>query len=158
MAYIVNRYNGTQLVVVEDGTIDNTTDLKLIGKNYAGYGEIQNENFVYLLENFAGANQPPRPIAGQLWFDTSENRLKVYDGYTFRSTDNSKYTYTKPASLVEGDIWIDGSKDQVFFWNGTETVLVGPVFDKTQATTGDVVETIKDTLGQNINTPEIKTI
>ena len=39
MAYIVNRYNGTQLVVVEDGTIDQTTDIKLIGKNYSGYGE-----------------------------------------------------------------------------------------------------------------------
>ena len=45
MAYTINRYNTTQLAVVEDGTIDQTTDLKLVGKNYAGYGEIQNENF-----------------------------------------------------------------------------------------------------------------
>ena len=51
MAYVINRYNTVQLSVVEDGTIDQTTDLKLVGKNYAGYGEIQNENFVFLLEN-----------------------------------------------------------------------------------------------------------
>ena len=49
MAYTINKYNTTQLAVVEDGTINQTTDLKLVGKNYAGYGEIQNENFVFLL-------------------------------------------------------------------------------------------------------------
>ena len=53
MAYIINNYNTAQLTVVEDGTIDQTTDLKLVGKNYAGYGEIQNENNVrvFLLQN-----------------------------------------------------------------------------------------------------------
>ena len=49
MAYIINTFNGNQLVVVEDGTVDQTTDIKLIGKNYSGYGEAQNENFLHLL-------------------------------------------------------------------------------------------------------------
>ena len=62
MAYTINKYNTDQLTIVQDGTLDQTTDIKLVGKNYAGYGEIQNENFVFLLENFAGANQPPRAI------------------------------------------------------------------------------------------------
>ena len=61
MAYIINLTNGTQLTSVEDGTIDQSTTLKLVGKNYAGYGEIQNENFVHLLENFSSANQPASP-------------------------------------------------------------------------------------------------
>jgi len=69
MAYTIDRYNRTVLTVVEDGTIDQTTDLKLVGKNYAGYGEIQNENFVYLLENFASGTAPSKPISGQVWFD-----------------------------------------------------------------------------------------
>ena len=51
MAYSIDRYNGTTLTVVEDGTIDNTLDIKLVGKNYAGYGEGQNENYVHLLES-----------------------------------------------------------------------------------------------------------
>ena len=68
MAYTINKFDTSQLAVVEDGTIDQTTDIKLVGKNYAGYGEIQNENFVFLLENFAGANQPPKPVSGQVWF------------------------------------------------------------------------------------------
>ena len=46
MPYSINRYNGTEITVVEDGTINSTLDIKLIGKNYAGYGEVQNENFV----------------------------------------------------------------------------------------------------------------
>ncbi len=53
MAYIVNRYNGTQLTVVEDGTIDQTTDIKFVGRNYSGYGEVQNENYLHLLESFS---------------------------------------------------------------------------------------------------------
>jgi len=49
MPYTINRYNGQVIATVADGTIDSTTDLKLIGKNYAGYGEVQNENFLFLL-------------------------------------------------------------------------------------------------------------
>ena len=52
MAYTINKYDTTPLTVVQDGTIDPTTDIKLVRKNYAGYGEIQNENFVFPLENF----------------------------------------------------------------------------------------------------------
>ena len=51
MPYQIDRYAGTTLTTVQDGTVDQTTNLKLVGKNYAGYGEIQNENFVHLLEN-----------------------------------------------------------------------------------------------------------
>ena len=79
MAYTIDRYNGTTLTVVEDGTVDQTSDIKLVGKNYAGYGEIQNENFLHLLENFSGANQPPKAISGQVWYDSGANKLKLYD-------------------------------------------------------------------------------
>ena len=58
MPYTINRYSGAQLSVIPDGTIDNTTDITIVGKNYAGYGTIQNENFLYLLENFSN-NTPP---------------------------------------------------------------------------------------------------
>jgi hypothetical protein len=79
MAYSIDTYSGGKTYVVEDGTIDSSLDIKLIGKNYAGYGEVQNENFVHLLENFAGVTQPPRPLAGQIWYDTSAKKIKFYD-------------------------------------------------------------------------------
>ena len=150
MAYKLNKTDGSLLVELVDGRLDTTSaDINLIGKNYQGFGESINENFIKMLENFSNTTAPSNPIKGQLWYDTATARLKVYDGITFRSTDSTIYSATQPTELIEGDIWIDGSKDQVYFWNGTETVLVGPVFNKTQSTSGDVVETIKDTLGQN---------
>ena len=93
MPYQIDRYAGTTLTTVQDGTVDQTTNLKLVGKNYAGYGEIQNENFVHLLENFAGANQPSRPLSGQLWYDSAANKLKFYDGVKFRTC----LLYTSPS-------------------------------------------------------------
>ena len=126
MAYIINTYNTAQLTVVEDGTIDQTTDLKLVGKNYAGYGEIQNENFVYLLENFAGNNEPPKAIQGQLWFDAGTSKLKFNDGAQWRLAGGSEVSENPPAGLAAGDFWWDDSNDQLYCWNGTEYVLVGP--------------------------------
>ena len=139
MAYTIFNTRNNELAVVEDGTIDNTTDLKLIGKNYAGYGEIQNENFVYLLENFAGANQPPRPIAGQLWFDSTDKKIKVYDGNTesvFVPLGNV-HIGAKPtgaaitaANVNKGDLWWDDATSQLYAHNGAAAgdpfVLVGP--------------------------------
>jgi len=150
MAYKLNKTDGSLLVELVDGRLDTTSaDINLIGKNYQGFGESINENFIKMLENFSNTTAPGSPIRGQLWYDTSTGRLKVYDGVTFRSTDSTIYSATQPTELIAGDIWIDGAKDQMFFWNGTETILVGPDYDKSQSRTGDFVETIKDTLGQN---------
>lgn len=126
MAYQIDRYNNSLLTVVDDGTIDQTTDLKFIGKNYAGYGEIQNENFLYLLENFAGANQPARPISGQLWFDDANSKLKFFDGTKFRSTGGSEISSDQPTGLSEGDFWWDPQSNQLYVYNGSEYTLVGP--------------------------------
>ena len=126
MAYTINKYDTTQLTIVQDGTIDQTTDIKLVGKNYAGYGEIQNENFVFLLENFAGANQPPRAIQGQIWFDTANSKLKFYDGGKWRTTGGAEISATAPAGLSTGDFWWDTTNQQLYAYNGTDYVLVGP--------------------------------
>jgi len=126
MAYTINKYDGTQLTVVEDGTLDQTTDLKLVGKNYAGYGEIQNENFVFLLENFAGGNAPPKAINGQIWFDTTNSKLKFYDGTKWRTTGGAEVSGSTPAGLSEGDFWWDTNNEQLYAYNGTSFVLVGP--------------------------------
>jgi len=126
MAYTINRYNNATLTVVEDGTIDQTTDLKLVGKNYAGYGEIQNENFVFLLENFAGSNQPPKAISGQVWFDSGNSKLKFFDGTKWRTTGGAEIASSQPAGLAEGDFWWDTANEQLYAYNGADFILVGP--------------------------------
>ena len=126
MAYTINKYNTNQLTIVQDGTLDQTTDLKLVGKNYAGYGEIQNENFVFLLENFAGANQPPRAITGQIWFDSANSKLKFNDGTKWRTTGGAEISATAPAGLATGDFWWDTTNEQLYSYNGSDFVLIGP--------------------------------
>jgi len=110
MAYQIDRFDNSQLTIVEDGTLDQTTNLKLIGKNYAGYGEIQNENLLFLLENFAGGNAPTRAIRGQIWFDTAQNKIKYFVaadnaspgvGY-WKATGGSEVNAVTPNGLSEG--------------------------------------------------------
>ena len=143
MAYKLNKTDGTLLTELVDGQIDNTTcDLTLIGRNYVGFGEAFNENLIKLLENFASSGAPTTPITGQLWYDRSEGRLKVYDGTGFKS-NGSIVSNTQP-SMVAGDIWINNSTDQLYFYDGTTTTLVGPVYENAQGLSGWEVDTVRD--------------
>lgn len=150
MSYNLNKTDGSLLVELVDGRLDtSTTNLALIGKNYQGFGEFLNENFIKLLESFANTAPPARPIRGQVWYDTAEGRLKVYDGTAFRSTDSTIFSSSQPSNLTQGDIWIDGTNNQMYFWDGLQLVLVGPGYSKNQTRSGNEVVTVKDTTGQN---------
>ena len=126
MPYNINKYNGNLAAVVEDGTVDNTFDVKLVGKNYAGYGEVQNENFVFLLENFANSTEPAKKTTGQVWYDSANKKLKFYDGTKFRTTGGAEVGTTEPTGLSVGDFWFNSSTKQLYAWNGTGFTLVGP--------------------------------
>ena len=145
MSYTINRSNGSILTSIVDGTIDQTaTDLVLIGKNSTSYGTYINDNFVWLLENFANSSQPNNPITGQLWFDTTENRLKVYDGSSFKVSGGTVVSGSAPSSITTGDIWINSTTEQLFFNDGIQTVLAGPIYTSTQGASGFVIDTIVD--------------
>jgi hypothetical protein len=130
MAYIINKYNGEtgSAIIVEDGTINNTLDIKLVGKNYSGYGEFQNENFTWLLENFAKDTQPPRAIVGQLWYDTARQKLNInYEtgkwhtlGIVEVVTNN-----TPPTTLSQGDLWWNATAEQLWCKGLTGHVKIG---------------------------------
>ena len=127
MAYVINLTNGQQLTTVEDGTIDQSTTIKLVGKNYAGYGEIQNENFVHLMESFSSGNSPANPLSGQIWFDSSVKKLKFYDGTKFRTTGGAEVATTQPVGLTTGDFWWDSGNNQLYAQNEDGGfVLIGP--------------------------------
>ena len=126
MPYNINKYNGNLAAVVEDGTVDNTFDIKLVGKNYAGYGEVQNENFVFLLENFANSTEPAKKTTGQVWYDSANKKLKFYDGTKFRTTGGAEVGTTEPTGLSVGDFWFNSGTKQLYAWNGTGFTLVGP--------------------------------
>ena len=70
MPYIIKDFNSSNVrLVIADGTVDNSTSLNLVGKNVSNFGALQNENFLYLLENFSNSSSPPNPVNGQLWYD-----------------------------------------------------------------------------------------
>lgn len=124
MAYLINRYSGQQLTVLDDGTVDISTGLNLVGRNYTGYGELQNENFVYLLENFANNNPPPRPLSGQIWYSTQTKNLSVYDGTVWKSLGSAAVSDVAPVES-EGNLWLDSNTNKLYVFNG-EWNLVGP--------------------------------
>ena len=142
MSYRINRTDGELLVDLQDGIIDSsTTDLTLIGRNYKGFGEWINENFVKLLENFASTYQPSVPITGQLWYDKQEEKLKVFNGTFFKSASGTVVNSNQPSNLVAGDIWIDNDKNQLYIYDGTDLTLIGPQYTIGQNKTGLEVST-----------------
>ena len=137
MSYRLNRTDGELLVDLTDGILDTTTtDLTLIGKNYKGFGEFLNENFIALLENFASTSQPTNPMVGQLWYDKQDARLKIYDGTVFRPATGSVVSSTQPSNLNKGDIWIDNENNKLYIWDGSELTLIGPEYSAAQGKTG----------------------
>lgn len=129
MPYILNKTNGEQLNVVDDASLDLTTDLVFVGRNYAGYGEIQNENFLKLLENFANTTAPSKPIQGQLWYDKNTERIAAYNGSSWKQFTNIEVAGTSPAGTKEfntGDFWYNSTEEQLYAYNGSTFSLIGP--------------------------------
>ena len=159
MAYTINLTNGTEIVAggLSDGSVDTSaTSLTLIGKNYAGYGEILNENLVHLLENFASPNSgatsgPPNPLAGQLWWDTTNNILRVYSGTSWKiSTGATSAPFSAPPgdlSALGGDLWFDSTNQQLKIYSGSNWVTVGPAATPVTGDTGAFPSVMTDTLG-----------
>jgi hypothetical protein len=125
MAYIINRSDGTQLVVLEDGTLDTSTSLGLLGRNYTGYGEVQNENFLFLLENFSNQSPPARPVSGQLWYDITTKSLNVYSGAEWGPVGSAVVSNTEPTGF-NGGLWYKTTTDQLFVFENGFWKLIGP--------------------------------
>lgn len=149
MAYQINKTDGTIVATVADGQIDNlSTDITLIGKNYSGFGEALNENFIKLLENFSSTTAPTQPIRGQIWFDSSESKLKIYNGSDFVPVSSATIASSQPETLAIGDLWFDDAADQLYFFDGVDPILLGPAYSATQGLSGLRVDSILDTLNQ----------
>ena len=148
MAYKINNTFGTLLVTLADGTIDTaTTDLTLIGKGYAGFGERLNENLVKLLENFNNTTTPSNKIQGQLWYDKTNNQLNVYTGSKFKPVGSPTPSTTQPTNAVLGDEWFDTTNNQYYIYNGTAWTLIGPTTVAGSGVTQFTSEVVDDNTG-----------
>lgn len=127
MAYTLNTAN-FQITVNDGGVDQDSTSINLLGLNYDGYGELQNQNFVDILENFARSNGlPPNPVEGQIWYDKSIGRLRYfYDDAGSNASIGVIVGSTQPTEVRDGDLWWDGSKLKAFNGNSNVFIDVGP--------------------------------
>lgn len=149
MTYNINSYNGQLVAKVPDGTIDqNSLAVSLIGRNAVNFGETINENFVKLLENFSSVTAPDKAIKGQLWFDSSLGKLKVFDGVMWKPTGGAIVSPTRPSNLVDGDIWINSNERRAYFYDGNSasTILMGPAYSRQQGKSGFEIISVADQL------------
>lgn len=150
-----DRTNGT--IFVADGQKNSdAASLTFIGKNAPSFGISVNQDFLYLLENFANSSPPLFPIQGQLWYDTSNDKatglkLKNYDGSLWKPINGLWQQDGQPDAPDRGDIWVDTSRNQVFIrtgtaGTGTNWTLVGPTYSSVLKT-GSYADNIFDTRG-----------
>ena len=147
MAYQINLTNGTPFATIADGTINTSSNMVLVGKNYPGYGAFLDENFVHLLENAANGTAPAAPLVGQLWFNTTTKVIQVWSGVSWKSLGGATASASAPTNNNTGDLWYDTVNQQLKVYSGNAFILVGPQFNSTTGTTGAVPISIVDNIG-----------
>ena len=150
MAYTINLTNGTTFATITDGTVNTASSMTLIGKNYAGYGQFLDDNFIHLLENSANTTAPAAPLTGQLWWDSTNTLLKVYAGGVagWKGLGGATASSSQPSPSIIGDLWYDTVNQQLKVCSvagapGT-FIVVGPAYSSAQGTSGAVPITISD--------------
>jgi len=151
MAYTINLTDGTVFATISDGTINTSSSMILVGKNYAGYGEFLDENFIHLLESGANTTAPAAPLTGQLWWDKTNTLLKVYTGTAFKNIGSATSSASQPSPSVVGDLWYSTTNQQLnvctVAGNPGTFIVVGPGFSTAQGTSGAIPETILNSVG-----------
>lgn len=134
MAYLINNYDGSPLVNVQDRTLNiSATSLKLPGRDYRPYGETMVENLIYMLQHFAQGVPPQNPIAGQLWYNTSRQQVLVYDATTLDwiPVGSPQSGTSFPSQGASGEVFYHSVKRQLFVWDAVALPpswrLVGPM-------------------------------
>lgn len=146
MSYTINLTDGALFATIADGTINTSSSMTLVGKNWAGYGQFLDTNFIRLLENASNTTPPGAPLTGQLWWDSGTGVLQVYNGTAFKVIGGATSSTTAPSGTVSvaGDLWYDSTNAQLNVYTGSAWLLVGPQASSGQGTSGAIVATITD--------------
>ena len=149
--YTINNPGGTILTTINDGVVDTTTTVKLIGRQYQNYGEPINENLIKLLENSANPNAPGNPLEGELWYDTTNSSLKVNRGgdsslawLALAVTENGESNITFVGDDSTGTAINLGQDFQIAGGTGITTAVSGSVLTVT-ASEDQIVNTLEST-------------
>ena len=146
MSYTITLTDGQIYANIADGTINTTSSMTLVGKNWAGYGQFLDTNFIRLLENASNITAPGNPLTGQLWWDSGNGVLKIWNGVAFKVISGATASSTAPSNSVSvaGDLWYDNVNSQLNVYTGSSWLLVGPQSTSVTGTSGAIVATITD--------------
>ena len=147
MAYNITLTDGTTFATIADGTVNTASSVTLVGKNYAGYGQFLDENFIQMLENFSNATAPSAPLTGQIWWDSGNFLLKVYNGTIWKTISAATSSGTAPTSNVVGDLWYDTTAQQLKVWTGAAFLVVGPAYSNSTGLAGAIPLSIDNSAG-----------
>lgn len=91
--------NKNPITINKKTLVQDVLDIILLGKARKEYGEVFDENILHILENFASpenvdnpgnpdfnqtySNLLEHPTTGQLWYNTTQNKIFIYDGQTW---------------------------------------------------------------------------
>lgn len=150
MAYTINLTDGAVFATIADGTINTSSSMTLVGKNYAGYGQFLDDNFIHLLENASNTTAPPSPLNGQLWYNKTTKVINVYNGTGFKALAFLQVSASPPnvGNNQTGDLWWDTVNVQlkVYVSNIVGWFVVGPAYSSAQGQSGAIPLSIVDTL------------
>jgi Chaperone of endosialidase len=130
MSYTINHTNGLNPIVIADGTINTSNSVTLVGKNFPNYGQILDQNFLKLLENSSNTTAPNQPTTGELWWDSGNNILKVWNGSVWKNVGSTTASPTAPTGSNNiGDLWWNTSSGQLYGYDGItqQYKLIGPI-------------------------------
>jgi hypothetical protein len=104
---VTNTIDIADLDVLLPGEGDNNTSLTLFGRGARSYGEGIQEDLLRLLENFASPDAPVSPTQGQLWYDSSAAKLRVFNGTAWElisgsGSGGSGFVVTYPFVAIGG--------------------------------------------------------
>jgi hypothetical protein len=146
MPYNITKSDGTVIFQLADGLVDTAhASIKFIGKNVSNYGEIQNDNLLWMLEHFAKSTPPTNQVNGQLWFDSTSGvaRLKLYADSQWRQLPTVAINATAPTGQAVGDLWWDTTNNQLLIWGyGDAHQLIGPNYTSLRSVRLDADRTI----------------
>lgn len=154
MSYTIT-VGGSPITIIPGETNNGSTSLTLIGKNVPNYGQVIAQNFVDIMQNFAGVNAPRAPQIGQIWWNSNAGHecLQVYTGTNVGWKNIGAVTVSdnEPVLPQKGDLWYDGTKYQLNIYTAESNrgtngwLLVGPAFGTTaNGINGPMVTTVKE--------------
>jgi len=127
--------SSTPDIIINPDTIDTShTSVALIGQGQESYGQPQQQDILWMLENFAKSTAPAPAILGQEWFNLNDNQMYHCineSTQTFQKINKPIVSATQPSAgiLTPGDLWYNTTDGRLYVLstNGVTWTAIGPI-------------------------------